>query len=893
MSKLYDKELLYIPSDLVGNVLDKIRKKFGLEQGITLETDISHIAFSGNGNNVSFKKDAKKSRGGIAVYDFRVDDFTASKEIKEKFEALQSKVGVLLASIIMGAVVYGSIKKLIGTPILDQDLFFDTSFLAGEIRDKSMLPATDAIPKEPVAKTESAEGLYYSYKIQSHFTKYVANDPYSRFSGNVTQDSDLVPSFYEFIESNYYEPFGGKLIPKSTRRNLNYSLLETAKLGHMAFFDYGTYTTFLMGCADLAKNKLRSVAKYNENLIVQDITPPTTELQDYLPFYVKIEFPTEKNVSDSGFSFSHFLNTPTIRPFFEQFMGLYVDLVENPKKYENKSWLDSSEEFSIFDRETGKLHDKFDTKVITAAELVKDPDVLNFKLGKQTGTEACANIQKKISTLLFDKKVGELMASTLQDGDDVFKNPNYSETICYRVTRTDKFTGKVTHWFVPNFPSLQQVELFDTNLRFNRGQDAHYEVFSLKACVALNYEYKTHTGQTKGDKYKTSKKWMATGYERETPIPGKSKYVHCGEQWFMGKLVEDCWEAEKLAKKDPDTGKPLPPHHEKGDLIYETIEDTTDLINAELIMDKMSDKNPVADLKFTAYVKPSVNFVEVPYFSKDDVVIYDSAPARPTIRLFAYRGVDNKTTALFSGYVDQYKAKREPILLGDGLINNDAEKYARQFYNFAKDELYYKSDMGDVDFFELFVLETPPRTLKDFRNATKIRIKNSSKPLVKAALAATGEPYGTSYTLDIEPNKNYWLMARVVDFNQNISNASEIFKVRIVNDDGYINPTFQLFDMKKQELPKEVDASPEFMKLVYVAPSPEHVQPYLVGNILTVGNDDSQPYTKSYKIRIKSKKTNKKLDINVYFDYAVQNIKTAEELPSAYEYNMIDFGDGV
>ena len=564
--------------------------------------------------------------------------------------------------------------------------------------------------------------------------------------------------------------------------------------------------------------------------------------------------------------------------------------------------MDSSEEYSIFDPETGKLYDKFNTRVMTATPLIKDPSFLNFQLGKTSGTPACANIQKKISSLLFSKKITELLMSTLEDDESLFKNANYSETICYRVTRTDKFTGKVTHWVVPNFPSLPVIELFDTNLRFDRGQDAHYEVFALKACVALNYEYKTYTGQTKGDKYNTGKTRLATVYERETPIPGIGtsviKYVSCKEEEkgvydkatekWTSTTTEDCTEAISLAKKDAD-GNPIIAY-KKGEEIWKPIEHAGDLVAAGLILDEMSKKNPVADLKFTVEVTPSVNFVEIPYFSKDDVVVYDSAPARPNLRLFAYRGVDNQVTALFGGYVDQYKAKREPILLGDELINNNAEKYARQFYSFRLDELYYKSEMEDVDTFELFVLEEPPRRLEDFRNARRIEIKNTASPLAIDALNADDIPYGSSYTLDIEPNKNYWLMARVKDFNQNISNTSEIYKVHIINDDGYINPTFQLFDMAKPGLPKEADPSPDFMKLVYVAPSPQHVEPFHEDSEnITAGDGDTQPWKKGYQIRITSKKTNKKIDINVFFDREIKNIKSTKDLPADYTYQVIDF----
>ena len=69
----------------------------------------------------------------------------------------------------------------------------------------------------------------------------------------------------------------------------------------------------------------------------------------------------------------------------------------------------------------------------------------------------------------------------------------------------------------------------------------------------------------------------------------------------------------------------------------------------------------------------------------------------------------------------------------------------------------------------------------------------------------------------MEPNKDYWVIARVRDFNGNISNPTEMYQLKIINDDGYINPTIKLFDPNKVGLPEEAQLSPSFARLVYVA----------------------------------------------------------------------------
>ena len=832
MSQLYEKPLVYIPTDLVGNaVVDQIRKSFNLQTVSATDTTLGKLLFGGE-SKIQFSLIEKHF--DKKVYRFEIKDYTDAEKIKQLLKEIsdglseaQKKgenvgLGLFLVALVGAGV---AATKLVGEPIFNKDLFFDTSFRSGEIMDKSFLLPSDATEQEKNTAKIGIDGLYYFYKIRSYFTKYISNDPFSRFVGNTSINSDLVPSFYKMIESSYYEGHGRSLRPSPTRKNLSYSISESKSLNHMAFFDLETYNTFLEGCQNLADNKLKSAAQFKR---MPDLQYPEqrqkvsklTQLPDLLPFYVKTEFVTEKTTF-KGFSFSSFLNSPQIKPFFEQFLGLYVDLSQNPNKYNGKSWLDSQENFTIFDALSGKEEGSFDARVIKATELLKDTGFLNFQMEKDSSASGCSNIQKKISSLLFSKKIKELIVDTLGDSQDFWVNPNYSETVCYRITKTDKFSGKVSHWFVPNFPSLQNVQIFDTNVRFNRGADATYEVFALKATVAVDYEYKVS--------------------------PDKAT-------------------AAALIKKP------------------------VEYITKKIISTPYggTDDNPKPDLFFSVEARPSVNFIEVPFFSGKNVIIYDSAPARPSLGVYTYRSVDDKITVLFGGYVDQYKAKRTPILLDEGVINEKASQYGRQFYSFAKDELYYKTEMEDADVFQLFVLEEPPKAYADFKSGKIIEIKNTSDPILLEELKANKKPYGSSYTFDIQPNKNYWVMGRVVDFNGNVSNPSDVTKINITNDEGYINPLIEWYDMEKERLPKEADSAPDFRQLVSISPALKHTVIQPVASGVSVGGGDEAPYGKSYKIRIKSKKTNKKFDLNVYFKNEVTHITSIKELPRGYKFESTD-----
>ena len=855
MSKIYDKQLVYIPSDLVGNaVVDKLRKNQNLQTPPAGSAKSTLIANLTNNTTFDFKESEttstrKKYTFQLAIDEKWIGDLKMSTQILG-FSGIggtggeQDDYGKFLSLI----------EELILEPIATKDSFFDASFMMGNLIDRTMLLPSDASEAEKDASKADAVGgvVYENYKVQSSYTKYVANDPFERFVGNSSTQSDYVPSFYSIIETSFYDVTPEGLKPNALQADLNFSITADPKEDHIAFFDYETYNTFLEGCKNLANGRLKSLAKWVENYSsfspIMDL--PDIPLPDYLPFYIKNKFTTEKN-SKNGFSFASFLNSPSIQPFFKQFINFYahlamthlVDGVSNPA-YEKKPWLDSSEDYEVFNYATGEEVSKFNTKIIRGNELLKDADFFNNFLVKGNDG-ACSNIKTKLSTILFQKKIKELILSVLDNNTDFWASPNYSETICYRVTRTDKFTNKTTHWFVPNFPQLNDIELFDSNGRFNRGQDIKYEVFALKATIGVDYLYKLRPNQAK---ILASKSPAAMDAFKK--IAGNMKYFE-----------------------------------------YVSTDSTlTDLNNYFSNFGGQAVK-PI-NLEFEVEATPSVNFVEVPYFSKDGVIIYDAAPARPGMSLFGYRGVDNKMTTIFGGYIDQYKAKRETILLGEDTVNDKSEEYARQYYSFAKDELYYKSEMEDVDIFQLFVLEERPTKLQDFRNGKKIEIKNTTDPVIIKELKSSNKPYGSSYTLDIQPNKDYWIMSRIKDFTGNLSNCSAVHKINIINDDGYINPTFRAFDLEEVILPKEVDPSPEFRKLLYVAPAPEHTVVRRVNNGIAAGLGDEQPYAKTYKVRITSKKTNKKIDINVYFDKKIKTINSQKDLPEGFEYEEVEFGDG-
>ena len=139
---------------------------------------------------------------------------------------------------------------------------------------------------------------------------------------------------------------------------------------------------------------------------------------------------------------------------------------------------------------------------------------------------------------------------------------------------------------------------------------------------------------------------------------------------------------------------------------------------------------------------------------------------------------------------------------------------------------------------------------------------------------------------DIEPNKKYYYCFRVVNENGKMSNPTYVYQIELVKDSGVVYPIFDFFypdntsELQKKILEKDIS------RFLYLKPKTD----FIIPNNLPDGNEITNPneispfikkqiqkqiealglkedlYSKTFKIRITSKKTNKSIDYNIKFD---------------------------
>jgi len=304
-----------------------------------------------------------------------------------------------------------------------------------------------------------------------------------------------------------------------------------------------------------------------------------------------------------------------------------------------------------------------------------------------------------------------------------------------------------------------------------------------------------------------------------------------------------------------------------------------------------------------AVTYPTLNVYEVPYFNSHESIpedrvlvtsIMDNPPPSPQVEVVPYVNIDNKIGIRLEGSIDDYVAS--PIMLRDG----DEEAYQR-ISEFQRDFLdsierntitspgteaiRFRAD-DVVSGFEIFRTTTPPRSWQHFRGK------------LLTTVSTGGMSNSFFYSDDVTPNTDYYYTFRSTDIHGNTSNPSPIYKVRMVNDAGLIYPIIDTVALSDQVTEKEESYSSSMKKYLSIAPVAQQMvldmqetqmlrtaqaeqgdggealnyvnvkengqttvilpadQKYRIG---TTG-----PEGKKFKIRLTSKSSGKKLDLNVF-----------------------------
>lgn len=257
---------------------------------------------------------------------------------------------------------------------------------------------------------------------------------------------------------------------------------------------------------------------------------------------------------------------------------------------------------------------------------------------------------------------------------------------------------------------------------------------------------------------------------------------------------------------------------------------------------------------FTVTYQPSLQIAQIPIFTQSARIL-DNAPVFPNVEIIPFKGVNNRLLINLDGNTGDYEL--QPIIISedDSIF---AEKFRKDRGLEPTDPITFKSD-DTVSQFEIYRLDEPPQSYTDFNNQL-------------LAIVSTPDATSTSFIDAIEPNTKYYYTFRSIDIHGNRSNPTDVFMVELVQFEGMIFFNQSVYEFGSETF-DNVKVTRDFRR--YIKINPNLIQSLInyddLGEIksayeastVNLGRAEESVWKKRFKMRITSKNSGKKFDINL------------------------------
>ena len=273
---------------------------------------------------------------------------------------------------------------------------------------------------------------------------------------------------------------------------------------------------------------------------------------------------------------------------------------------------------------------------------------------------------------------------------------------------------------------------------------------------------------------------------------------------------------------------------------------------------------PTSDLDaFKIVTSDYVPLMEIPLFT-DFGRVLDGPPVAPKVSFVPYKDVNNKIMIKLKSENTEYREvpqiinDRERDLVDALIKSRGVDKQGR---------LLFKTD-DYLTRFEIFRTDERPRSYTDF----------SGKLIKLVDLANTFSSF--EYLDNIVPNKTYYYTFRSIDDHGNFSNPTPVYEFILNDDGGFLFPEVRIIDFEDTDY---FQFESSMQKYIQIRPSAQNIifDPELVNDEVKSARDlkftqskDSDPplgiaddpvWGKNFKLRVTSKTSGKKVDINFTF----------------------------
>ena len=412
----------------------------------------------------------------------------------------------------------------------------------------------------------------------------------------------------------------------------------------------------------------------------------------------------------------------------------------------------------------------------------------------------------------------------------------YNETVAYRIEKIggppsgDSLTqNTLQNFWVFNSINLNDVNLFDSQVKY--GEEYTYNVYAYVVSAGIKYKFSDLrlTRQVNHD-------------EDNTVTP------YCLE-WYNPMTDEA---ASSLAPYDNN--------------IVPSIAANDSSVESGVLLN--SEFPALADVNFN--YEPSLRLLEIPLFSKTLKVLDN--PPNP-LALDPFHLLNASQTLGFEARYETFVPRLFPKV-----ISSEDEKTKQEYLNakdlIGEDEIVEET-ISQHRYLEVYRVSEKPSSYADFADnlvtTLDMKIQDSIYTLPSTVFYDT-----------ITTNQKYYYIFRTLNENGMIGQLSEIYEAELVNDGGYTYSTFDV--LFEEDLEEEIFINPSltFKKLIQLQPNMSQIS-FNDENVnyedtaasqmanMTIGTADDMIWDKTFKIRLTSKKTGKKIDLNVTYKYETES----------------------
>ena len=269
--------------------------------------------------------------------------------------------------------------------------------------------------------------------------------------------------------------------------------------------------------------------------------------------------------------------------------------------------------------------------------------------------------------------------------------------------------------------------------------------------------------------------------------------------------------------------------------------------------------------------RPAVKLVKVPYFTRSGFIV-DSPPVFPDVQIYPYKGKNDRLLIWLNSNIGEYELY--PVTIEDS--DEQQIRKIREKNNLRpSDPILYKTD-DHVQSFQVYRVLSKPESYRDFKDQLIAELNTNEVIRTSDERLANFRASSTSYVDRVEPNTKYYYMFRTVDVHGHVSYPSSVYEVEMVDNDGAVFPLIKIVPVEERETPYDMQKTGR--RHIHIVPritqgtlnesksglSTDSLSATSATSYV-LGVEDETLWGKKFKIRMTSKSTNKKVDINVQF----------------------------